>query len=62
MLTLANLDTYDGQWDDDLKHGEGSYFYEQKQKRYDGVWERGKCCGGGFEDRVGGRGGGLWRA
>ena len=41
VMQYANGDCYSGGWVDDEKHGEGTHFYEEKQTRYDGVWERG---------------------
>ena len=31
MLTLANFDQYDGMWEADAKHGEGTYYYEVRR-------------------------------
>jgi hypothetical protein len=32
---------FQGAWAADLKHGEGTFFYEEAATRYDGVWEAG---------------------
>jgi len=36
-------DVFEGLWLNDLKHGEGTYFYMNRGKRFDGVWQEGTC-------------------
>jgi hypothetical protein len=42
-LTLyeANGNYYDGPWVNDAKHGRGTFFYVDKQQKYEGEWESG---------------------
>eukprot|EP00983_Pelagomonas_calceolata_P044831 1139470-Pelagomonas_calceolata.AAC.2 len=45
-MMYANGDVFEGLWQNDLKHGPGTYFYINRGKRFDGVWQEGvlhKC-------------------
>ena len=45
-MQYANGDVFQGCWAADDKHGEGTFFYEEKAARYDGVWAEGTArCG-----------------
>lgn len=37
-MVYFNGDTYDGQWQYDMKHGYGIYKYSQSGDLYDGNW------------------------
>lgn len=37
-MMYANGDMYEGQWSNDVKHGQGTFFYINKGRRFDGVW------------------------
>jgi len=41
-MMYASGDVFEGQWFNDLKHGPGTYFYINRGKRFDGVWQEGK--------------------
>ena len=41
-----NKDRYEGDWKDDIVHGNGIYYYEDGS-RYDGQWENDKANGKG---------------
>ena len=49
-LTLASGDVYTGHWQHDVKHGQGSYVYLTKGKRYDGTWKDGSPVCGSYSD------------
>jgi len=42
-MMYASGDVFEGLWKDDLKHGPGTYFYINRGKRFDGVWQEGAC-------------------
>ncbi len=45
--TYANGDTYEGQWSNNLRHGNGSYTYATSGVRYEGSWVNGRRDGTG---------------
>eukprot|EP00899_Mesostigma_viride_P002016 jgi/Mesvir1/11815/Mv00172-RA.1 len=51
-MTYGNGDMYVGGWANDMKEGEGVFFYLEKKKRYDGVWHEDtpKCGSYGTHD------------
>ena len=40
------MGTYEGQWEHDLKHGQGVYLWEDGD-RYEGLWKNSKRHGNG---------------
>lgn len=45
--TYVNADSYEGEWQDHLRHGQGTYTYSQTGTKYVGRWVRGKREGHG---------------
>ena len=41
---------YEGNWDNDLKHGDGKFFYLDKGQQYEGTWVDGTAKCGIFID------------
>merc|ERR1719186_1900869 len=44
---LPNGDTYEGEWNNHVRHGQGVYTYQATGSQYIGTWKDGKREGGG---------------
>ena len=42
-----NGDRYEGEWKDHLRHGQGTYYYQETGSKYVGLWRKGKMTGHG---------------
>ncbi|KAF8063693.1 hypothetical protein HT031_003548 [Scenedesmus sp. PABB004] len=49
-LMLANGDLYEGGWQADAKHGQGTFFHCAKGARFDGVWHEGTARCGAYSE------------
>ena len=49
--TFKNEDTYEGQWKNDLKDGEGKFFCKDSGETYEGQWVAGARSGRGMMKR-----------
>ena len=45
--TYTNGDTYEGEWVDGMRHGQGSYTFKGTGTKYSGTWVNGRKEGGG---------------
>ena len=45
--TYTNGDTYEGEWVDGMRHGQGSYTFKGTGAKYSGTWVNGRKEGGG---------------
>lgn len=43
----VNGDTYEGEWQNHVRHGKGTYFYAATGSKYCGLWNNGKWEGQG---------------
>ena len=42
VFSYPNGDIYDGQWQDNVRHGKGSYTFAENGSQYCGQWVKGK--------------------
>ena len=47
MYTYINGDTYEGEWSNNLRHGQGTYTYAESGAKYVGGWVNGRREGVG---------------
>ena len=45
--SYINADTYDGEWENHVRHGQGTYVYADTGTKYAGTWKDGKREGQG---------------
>ena len=45
--TYINADTYEGEWQNHVRHGQGQYLYAETSTKYVGTWKDGKREGHG---------------